>query len=147
MALFKFTRAILSGEPIDVFNYGHHRRDFTYVEDIVSGIVGTLDHTATGNADWESDAPDPATSRAPYRIYNIGNQQPIELMHYIEVLENYLGRKAEKNLLPMQPGDVPDTFADVEALVTDIGYRPETTIKEGIRNFVDWYLMYYDIRL
>jgi UDP-glucuronate 4-epimerase len=147
MALFKFTKAILAGEPIDVFNYGRHRRDFTYIDDIVSGIVGALDHVAAANAAWDGDAPDPATSLAPYRIYNIGNQQPIELMRYIEVLEEYLGRKAEKNLLPLQPGDVPDTFADVAALVDDIGYRPETPIEEGVRNFVNWYLLYYGIRL
>jgi len=147
MALFKFTRAILAGEPIDVFNFGHHRRDFTYIDDIVAGIVGALDRIAAPNAEWDSDAPDPASSLAPYRIYNIGNQQPIELMRYIAVLENYLGREAEKNLLPMQPGDVPDTWADVEALVADVGYRPETPIEEGVRNFVDWYLMYYDVRL
>jgi UDP-glucuronate 4-epimerase len=147
MALFLFTKNIIEGKPIDVFNYGKHRRDFTYIDDIVAGVIHTLDNDATPNPDWDAGDPDPGTSMAPYRIYNIGNQQPIELMQYIEVLENYLGRKAEKNLLPMQPGDVPDTFADVEALVTDIGYRPETTIKEGIRNFVDWYLMYYDIRL
>lgn len=146
MALFKFTKAILAGEPIDVFNYGHHRRDFTYVADIVSGIVGTLDHVAAPNPEWNGDEPDPASSRAPYRVYNIGNQQPIELLRYIEVLEECLGRKAEKNLLPMQAGDVPDTWADVEALVDDIGYRPETGIEEGVRNFVDWYLMYYDIK-
>lgn len=147
MALFKFTQAILAGQPIDVFNYGNHRRDFTYVEDIVAGIVSALDHPAAPNLAWDGDAPDPATSRAPYRLYNIGNQQPIELMRYIEVLEQFLGRKAEKNLLPMQAGDVPDTWADVEDLVNDVGYRPHTPIEEGIRNFVNWYLMYYDIRL
>jgi UDP-glucuronate 4-epimerase len=145
MALFKFTKAILAGEPIDVFNYGHHRRDFTYIDDIVSGIVGTLDRIAAPNPRWDSDDPDPASGTAPYRIYNIGNQRPVELMRYIEVLEEYLGRKAEKNLLPMQPGDVPDTWADVEALVDDVGYRPETPIEEGIRNFVDWYRIYYDV--
>jgi UDP-glucuronate 4-epimerase len=147
MALFKFTKNILAGEPIDVFNYGHHRRDFTYVDDIVSGVVGALDKAAAPNPNWDGDNPDPASSKAPYRIYNIGNQQPIELMRYIEVLENCLGRKAEKNLLPLQIGDVPDTWADVESLVEDVGYRPETPIEEGVRNFVDWYLLYYDIRL
>jgi UDP-glucuronate 4-epimerase len=147
MALFKFTKAILAGEPIDVFNYGHHRRDFTYVEDIVSGIVAALDHVAGPNDAWDSDDPDPATSQAPYRLYNIGNQRPIELMHYIAVLEQYLGREAEKNLLPLQPGDVPDTWADVEALVDDVGYRPSTSIEEGVRKFVDWYLSYYDVEL
>jgi len=146
MALFKFTEAILAGKPIDVFNYGHHKRDFTYIDDIVHGIVGALDRIAAPNRDWNSDDPDPATSKAPYRIYNIGNQRPIELLRYIEVLENCLGKKAEKNLLPMQPGDVPDTWADVEDLVVDVGYRPETSIEEGIRNFVDWYLLHYHHR-
>ena len=143
MALFKFTEAILAGKPIDVFNYGHHKRDFTYIDDIVHGIVGALDRVATPNPDWDSDDPDPATSRAPYRLYNIGNQRPIDLMRYIEVLEDCLGKKAEKNFLPLQPGDVPDTWADVEDLVKDVGYRPETSIEEGVRNFVDWYLMNY----
>jgi UDP-glucuronate 4-epimerase len=146
MALFIFTKKILAGEPIDVFNYGHHRRDFTYVDDIVSGIVAALDHVAVPNADWNSDDPDPASSKAPYRIYNIGNQQPIELMRYIEVLEECLGRKAEKNMLPLQAGDVPDTWADVEALVDDVGYRPETPIEVGVKNFVDWYLEHYKNR-
>jgi UDP-glucuronate 4-epimerase len=143
MALFKFTEAILAGKPIDVFNYGHHKRDFTYIDDIVHGIVAALDRIAMPNPDWNSDDPDPATSKAPYRIYNIGNQRPIDLMRYIEVLEECLGRKAQKNLLPLQPGDVPDTWADVEDLVRDVGYRPETSIEEGVRNFVDWYLLHY----
>jgi len=146
MALFLFTKAILAGEPIDVFNFGHHRRDFTYVDDIVSGIVAAVDHVAAPNPDWDSDNPDPASSKAPYRIYNIGNQQPIELMRYIEVLEECLGKKAEKNLLPLQAGDVPDTWADVEALVDDVGYRPETPIEVGVKKFVDWYLEYYQDR-
>jgi UDP-glucuronate 4-epimerase len=143
MALFKFTENILAGKPIDVFNYGNHRRDFTYVDDIVHGIVGALDRIAAPNPAWNSDDPDPATSKAPYRVYNIGNSRPIDLMRYIEVLEDCLGRKAQKNLLPMQPGDVPDTWADVEDLVQDVGYRPETSIEEGVRNFVDWYLLNY----
>jgi UDP-glucuronate 4-epimerase len=146
MALFIFTKKILAGEPIDVFNFGHHRRDFTYVDDIVSGIVAAVDHVAAPNPNWDSNDPDPASSKAPYRIYNIGNQQPIELMRYIEVLEECLGRKAEKNLLPLQAGDVPDTWADVEALVEDVGYRPETPIEVGVKNFVDWYLDYYSNR-
>jgi UDP-glucuronate 4-epimerase len=146
MALFIFTKKILAGEPIDVFNFGHHRRDFTYVDDIVSGIVAAVDHVAAPNPIWNGDDPDPASSKAPYRIYNIGNQQPIELMRYIEVLEECLGRKAEKNLLPLQAGDVPDTWADVEALVEDVGYRPETPIEVGVKNFVDWYLEYYKNR-
>jgi UDP-glucuronate 4-epimerase len=145
MALFKFTKNILEGKPIDVFNYGKHKRDFTYVDDIVQGVVRVADRVATPNDAWTGDAPDPATSRAPYRIYNIGNQKPVELMRYIEVLELCLGRKAEKNLLPMQPGDVPDTWADVEDLVVDVGYRPDTPVEVGVKRFVDWYLDYYDV--
>jgi UDP-glucuronate 4-epimerase len=147
MALFMFTRNIIAGEPIDVFNYGKHRRDFTYVDDIVEGVIRTMDHTAEPNADWDAAKPDPGTSSAPYRIYNIGNQQPVELMHYIEVLENCLGRKAEKNMLPLQPGDVPDTYADTEALVKDVDYQPNTTVEVGIKNFVDWYVEYYNVDL
>jgi len=143
MALFMFTRNIIEGKPIDVFNYGNHRRDFTYVDDIVEGVIRTMDHTAAINPDWDSDKPDPGTSKAPYRLYNIGNQQPIELMRYIEVIEECLGREAEKNLLPLQPGDVPDTFADTEDLVQDVGYQPNTPIEVGVKNFVDWYLDYY----
>jgi UDP-glucuronate 4-epimerase len=147
MALFIFTKKILAGEPIDVFNYGNHRRDFTYVGDIVEGIVHVLDHVATPNPQWNSDAPDPGTSVAPYRLYNIGNQRPVDLMKYIELLEQSLGRTAEKNMLPLQLGDVPDTWADVEDLVTDVGYRPETPVEEGIKRFVDWYVGYYGVEL
>jgi UDP-glucuronate 4-epimerase len=143
MALFQFTRNILAGRPIDVFNYGNHRRDFTYVDDIVEGVVRALDHVASGSAGWNADAPDPATSRAPYRLYNIGNSRPVELMKYIEVLEDCLGRKAERNLLPLQPGDVPDTWADVEDLDRDVGYRPATPVEVGVARFVDWYLEHY----
>ena len=143
MALFLFTRNILAGKPIDVFNYGNHRRDFTYIDDIVGGVVAALDHVAAPNERWDSDHPDPATSRAPYRLYNIGNNHPVELMHYIEVLEQCLGRKAEKKLLPLQVGDVPDTWADAEDLVRDVGYRPATPVEEGVRRFVAWYLEYY----
>ena len=143
MALFQFTRNILAGKPIDVFNYGRHRRDFTYVDDIVGGVVAALDHVASPDPAWDGNRPDPATSRAPYRIYNIGNNRPVELMHYIEVLEQCLGRKAEKNLLPLQVGDVPDTWADAEDLVRDVGYRPATPVEEGIAKFVAWYLDYY----
>jgi UDP-glucuronate 4-epimerase len=143
MALFQFTRNILAGKPIDVFNYGNHRRDFTYVDDIAGGVVAALDHVAAPDPAWNSDSPDPATSRAPYRIYNIGNNRPVELMRYIEVLENCLGRKAEKNLLPLQVGDVPDTWADAEELVRDVGYRPSTPVEEGVARFVAWYLEYY----
>jgi UDP-glucuronate 4-epimerase len=145
MALFLFTRSILAGEPIDVFNYGHHRRDFTYVDDIVEGVVRVLDQVAKPNPAWSSDAPDPATSRAPYRLYNIGSNRPIELLHYIEVLEKCLGLQAIKNLLPMQLGDVPDTYADVEALVADVGYQPDTPIEDGVARFVAWYRQYYQI--
>ena len=143
MALFLFTKAILAGKPIDVFNYGNHRRDFTYVDDIVEGVIRALDKPAMANEAWDPQTPDPATSNAPYRLYNIGNQQPVELMRYIEVLEDCLGKKAEKNLLPLQAGDVPDTYADVEALVEDVGYKPATPIETGIANFVNWYRDYY----
>jgi UDP-glucuronate 4-epimerase len=143
MALFLFTRNILAGQPIDVFNYGHHRRDFTFVDDIVEGVVRCCDRVATANHAWDSDAPDPGSSRAPYRLYNIGNNQPVELMHYIETLEQCLGRKAQMNLLPLQQGDVPDTWADIDDLQRDAGYRPATTVETGIRRFVDWYLGYY----
>ncbi|MDH3440357.1 MAG: NAD-dependent epimerase [Gammaproteobacteria bacterium] len=147
MALFLFTKNIIEGKPIDVFNYGKHRRDFTYIDDIVEGVIRTMDHTASPNPDWDPANPDPGTSAAPYRIYNIGNQQPVELMQYIEVLEECLGREAQKNLLPLQPGDVPDTYADAEDLAQDVGYSPSTSITTGIRNFVDWYLDYYDVDL
>ncbi|MGC1508131.1 NAD-dependent epimerase [Ketobacter sp. MCCC 1A13808] len=145
MALFLFTKAILEGKPIDVFNYGNHRRDFTYVDDIVEGVVRTLDNVAVPNPNWTGDKPDSATSKGPYRLYNIGSNQPIELLRYIEVLEECLGKKAEKNLLPMQPGDVPDTYADVDDLVTDMGYRPDTPIETGVKNFVDWYKDFYQV--
>jgi UDP-glucuronate 4-epimerase len=147
MALFIFTKKILEGEPIDVFNFGNHRRDFTYVDDIVGGIVASLDHVAQSNADWSGASPDPGTSQAPYRLYNIGNQRPVDLMLYIELLEKCLGREAEKNLLPLQLGDVPDTWADVEDLVADVGYRPATPVEEGIKHFVDWYVEYYGVKL
>ncbi|CAN5356277.1 NAD-dependent epimerase [soil metagenome] len=143
MALFLFTRKILAGEPIDVFNYGNHRRDFTYIDDIVEGVVRTLDRIAEPNPDWSGESPDPGTSRAPYRVYNIGNHEPVELLRYIEVIEERLGRKAEMNMLPMQPGDVPDTFADVDDLIRDVGYSPATPIEEGVARFVEWYLDYY----
>ena len=145
MALFYFTKSIIEDKPIDVFNYGKHRRDFTYIDDIVEGVIRTLDSVATPNADWNAASPDPGTSRAPYRIYNIGNSKPVELMHYIGVIEKYLGKKAEKNLLPLQPGDVPDTYADVEALIDDTGYKPGTSVDDGVVKFVEWYLDYYDI--
>ncbi len=143
MALFLFTKAILEGEPIKVFNYGKHRRDFTYVDDIVEGVIRTLDNIATTNPDWTGKKPDPGTSKAPWRVYNIGNQSPVELLKYIEILEQKLGKTAEKELLPLQPGDVPDTYADVEALVKDVDYKPATPIEEGIDQFVKWYRSYY----
>jgi len=145
MALFLFTKNIFEGKPIDVFNYGKHRRDFTYIDDIVSGVIHTLDHTATANEEWDPGHPDPGTSQAPYRIYNIGNQQPVELMRYIEVIEECVGQKAEINMLPLQPGDVPDTWADTEALSHDVGYAPNTPIEVGVKNFVDWYREYYSV--
>ncbi|MFC1685101.1 NAD-dependent epimerase [Pseudomonadota bacterium] len=143
MALFKFTRSILAGEPIDVYNYGNHRRDFTYIDDIVEGIIRTLDQPAEPNPAWSGEQPDSATSNGPYRLYNIGSHSPIELMRYIELLEECLGKKAEKNLLPLQPGDVPDTYADVSDLISDTGYQPSTPIEQGVANFVKWYLEYY----
>lgn len=145
MSLFLFTRKILNGEPIDVFNYGNHRRDFTYIDDIVAGVIGCLDNIAQPNPAWNSDAPDPGTSKAPYRIYNIGNNSPVPLMDFIGALEECLGIEAKKNMLPLQAGDVPDTYADVTALVEDIGYRPGTPIKQGIANFVSWFKEYYNI--
>ena len=145
MALFLFTRNILEGKPIDVFNYGNHRRDFTYIDDIVEGVVRTMDTTATPNDKWDATHPDPGTSNAPYRLYNIGNQQPIELMRYIEVIEECLGKTAERNLLPLQPGDVPDTYADTEDLVADVGYQPDTPIEVGVQKFIDWYLAFYKV--
>jgi UDP-glucuronate 4-epimerase len=143
MALFLFTKNILEGKPIDVFNNGHHKRDFTFVEDIAEGVVRACDRVAAPNAAWSGDNPDPATSSAPFRIYNIGNNAPVDLSRYIEVLEDCLGKKAVKNMLPLQPGDVPDTYADVEDLVRDVGYKPATPVEVGIRRFVDWYLEYY----
>ncbi len=143
MALFLFTKNILEGKPIDVFNYGHHRRDFTYIDDIAEGVVRATDRIATANPEWRGDDPDPASSKAPYRLYNIGNNAPVELMRYIECIENALGKKAQKNLLPMQAGDVPDTFADVDDLVRDVGYKPATPVEEGVKKFVDWYVGYY----
>jgi UDP-glucuronate 4-epimerase len=143
MALFLFSRAILAGEPIQVFNHGHHKRDFTYVDDIVEGVVRVLDRVAKPDPRWDSAHPDPAYSAAPYRIYNIGSNRPVDLLRYIEVLEQCLGRKAQKILLPLQPGDVADTFADVRELIDDLGYQPTTPVEVGVRNFVDWYRDYY----
>lgn len=145
MALFLFTKAILEDRPIDVFNHGKHRRDFTYIDDIVEGVIRTLDNIATPDPAFDADQPDPAISSAPYRLYNIGSNNPIELMRYIEILEENLGKTAEKNFLPMQPGDVPATYADVDALKNDVGYQPSTPIEEGIKNFVEWYRDYYGV--
>ncbi|TNJ37328.1 NAD-dependent epimerase [Prosthecochloris vibrioformis] len=145
MALFLFTRAILEGKPIKVFNYGKHRRDFTYIDDITEGIIRTLDNVAMPNPDWSGTEPDPGTSRAPWRVYNIGNSKPVNLMDYIQALEHSLGRTAEKEFLPMQPGDVPDTYADVKQLKQDVGYQPSTPVEEGIAKFVDWYSGYYNV--
>lgn len=145
MALFLFTRKILSGEPIDVFNHGRHTRDFTYIDDIVEGVIRTLDRVPGPDPAYDPLLPSPATSSAPYRVYNIGNHQPVELLRYIEVLEDCLGRKAERNLLPLQPGDVPDTYADVSALSRDTGYAPSTPIETGVRRFVDWYRDFYRV--
>ncbi len=143
MSPIKFTRSILAGEPIKVFNYGHHRRDFTYIDDIVEGVIRTLDHPARPDKEWSGIKPDAGTSKAPWRIYNIGNQKPVELLEFIEILEKFLGVTAKKELLPLQPGDVPDTYADVETLTSDVGYRPCTPVETGIERFVDWYRSYY----
>ena len=143
MALFLFTRRILPGEPIDVFNHGRHTRDFTYIDDIVEGVIRALDHVPGPDPDYDPMATTPGSSSAPYRLYNIGNHQPTELLRYIEVLEDCLGRKAERRLLPLQPGDVPDTFADVESLRRDVGYAPSTPIEVGVARFVDWYRTFY----
>nr|WP_323759733.1 NAD-dependent epimerase [Immundisolibacter sp.] len=145
MALFLFTRAILAGEPIEVFNQGHHRRDFTYIDDIVEGVLRVTARVAAPNPGWDGENPDPATSRAPFRVYNIGNNRPVELLRYIEVIEECLGRKAVKNLLPMQPGDVPETSANIDDLGADVGYRPATPVEIGVRNFVAWYRDYYKV--
>ncbi len=143
MALFIFTRKILNGEPIDVFNNGQHKRDFTYIDDIVEGVVRVSDNIATSNTDWDSDEPDPATSKAPYRLYNIGNNSPVELMYFIEQIEKNLNKKAEINYLPLQAGDVPATYADVNALIEYVGYSPSTSIESGIEKFINWYKEYY----
>lgn len=143
MALFKFTRGILKGEPIPVFNRGQMIRDFTYIDDIVEGVIRVIDQPATADPAWSGQAPDPATSYAPYKVYNIGNNQPVELMRYIQVLEKCLGKTAKMELLPMQDGDVPATYADTEALETAVGFRPATSVETGIQRFVDWYKQYY----
>jgi UDP-glucuronate 4-epimerase len=143
MSMFLFTDKIIKGEPIDVFNHGHHARDFTYIDDIVQGVVRATDKVATPNPAWSGNQPDPATSSAPYRLYNIGNHSPVQLMDYIACIEKAVGKTAKKNMLPMQPGDVPATFADIEDLKADIGFEPKTPIEEGVKRFVAWYRDYY----
>ena len=140
MALFKFTKAILSGEKVQVFNFGKHRRDFTYIDDIVEGIIRVLDKPAKSNPEWRGDRPDPGTSKAPWRVYNIGNSSPVELMDYIQAIEKALDTIAEKELLPLQPGDVPDTYADVDDLIRELDYKPSMPVEDGVRRFVEWYL-------
>ncbi|AVT78129.1 UDP-glucuronate 5-epimerase [Rhodopseudomonas palustris] len=144
MALFKFTKAIISGEKLQIFNYGRHRRDFTYIDDIVEGVIRVLDRPAPPNAEWTGAAPDPGSSNAPWRVYNIGNNNPVELMDYIAALEQALGKTAQVELLPLQQGDVPNTYADVSDLVEQFHYKPSTTIEQGISRFVDWYRSYFD---
>jgi UDP-glucuronate 4-epimerase len=143
MALFLFTKRILAGEPIDVFNNGEHARDFTYIDDIVEGVVRSADRVAEPNPDWDGAEPDPGTSSAPYRLYNIGNNNPVQLMDFIAAIEKALGKEAEKNFLPLQPGDVPETYADIDALEEAVGYRPKTSIEDGIARFIEWYREYY----
>ena len=145
MALFSFTKKILAGEPIPVFNHGRHRRSFTYIDDVVEGVIRTLDRVPAADPKWRSDAPDPASSSAPFRLYNIGAEKQVELLRYIEVLEECLGRKAQMEMLPLQPGDVPDTMADVSDLEADVGYSPRVTVEEGVRAFVDWYRGYMKV--
>ena len=143
MALFKFTKAILDEKPIDVFNFGNHTRDFTYIDDIVEGVVKILDNPSTVNSKWDSNLPDPSTSNAPWRIYNIGNNEPVKLMDYIDALEKALGKKAKVNFLPLQQGDVKDTFASVDKLIEEFKYKPKTSVVEGVFKFIKWYKKYY----
>jgi UDP-glucuronate 4-epimerase len=145
MALFLFTKAILEDKPIDVFNYGKMQRDFTYIDDIVEGVVRVLNKPARPDPEWNGDDPDPSSSYAPYKIYNIGNNQPVELLHFIKVIEDTLGKKAEMNLLPLQPGDVPATYADIDDLIRDTGFKPSTTLEEGIPKFIQWYREYFGV--
>ncbi len=145
MALFLFTKAILEDRPIDVFNYGKMQRDFTYIDDIVEGVVRVIERPARPNPQWSGDNPDPGSSYAPYKIYNIGNNQPVELMHFIEVIEDTLGKKAKKNLLPLQPGDVPATYANIDDLVRDTGFKPSTPLEVGIPRFIEWYRDYFKV--
>jgi len=145
MAMFSFTKAIIEGRPIDVYHYGYHKRDFTYVDDVIEGIVRLIDFVAQPDLQWSGDHPNPATSSAPYRLYNLGNHQPVELLYLIHLLESIIGRKARMNLLPIQPGDVPDTYANTDDLARDAGFRPHTPIEEGVRRFINWYTEYYGV--
>ncbi len=145
MALFLFTDAMLKGEPIKVFNHGKMVRDFTYIDDIVEGIVRVIQHPPQGNKAWTGAHPDPSTSKAPYKVYNIGNNDPVTLMDFISGIEEELGIKAEKIMMDLQPGDVPATYADVQDLMDDLGYKPETPIRDGIKAFIDWYKMFYKV--
>jgi UDP-glucuronate 4-epimerase len=145
MSLFLFARNILDGKPIEIFNHGHHRRDFTFIDDIVNGVVRVLHRIPVSNLAWSSDNPDPGTSKAPFKIYNIGNNQPVELLRFIEVIEQCLNQKAIRKFLPIQPGDVPETYANIDDLIRDIGYKPSTTIETGVERFVDWYRNYYKV--
>lgn len=145
MALFIFTKAILENKPIDIYNHGNMERDFTYIDDIVEGIVKVAQKPPEGNTAWTGEAPDPGSSIAPYKIFNIGNQSPVKLMDFIEAIEQVLGKKAKKNFLPLQPGDVPATYADVADLITVTGYNPNTPIQEGVKKFIDWYREYYQV--
>jgi len=145
MALFSFTKAILAGEKIPVFNFGKHKRDFTYIDDIVEGVIRILRQPPLGGLNWNSDSPDPGSSSAPWRVYNIGNNKPVELLDYIKAIEDSLHIKAEKELLPLQPGDVPDTFADVSELINDFGFKPKTSVQEGVKSFIDWYKSYHSL--
>jgi len=145
MALFLFTKAMLEGKPIDVFNYGNMKRDFTYIDDIVEGVARVIDKPPAGNPEWSGENPDPSTSRAPYKLYNIGNSSPVKLMDFIEAIEKSLGKKAQKNMLPIQPGDVPATWADVTGLAEDFDYQPNTPIQQGVDRFIAWYREFYDI--
>ena len=147
MALYLFTKAIIEDKPIDVFNYGEMQRDFTYIDDIVEGIIRVNDNPPKGNKEWDGKNPDPSSSPAPYKLYNIGNNNPVKLMDFIEALEKKIGKKAQKNMLPIQAGDVPSTYADVSDLITDLDYKPETSIQEGINNFVDWYVEFFRVDL
>ena len=147
VAAFRFVRAMLVGKPIEVYNEGHSRRDFTYIDDVTEGVIRVADHVPQPDPDWSGDEPNPATSFAPYRGYNVGNHRPVELMRLIEVLEDCLGKRAQKNFLPMQPGDVPATYADVEDLMREVGFKPDTPIEEGVPRFVEWYRAYYQLDL